>query len=82
MIIVIISYSNNVLPDIALYTTVLEETSNVTCNLEQLWLIVKEPGRRFFVIGIVYRPPASSIKAFMQEMRSGLKTIYKNNKGK
>ena len=43
---------------IALYASITMEISDVTCNLEQMWIHVKELGRKYFVGSVLYRPPA------------------------
>ena len=67
--------------DIALYTTVIQEACDVTRNLEQMWLRIEEPGRKHFVIGIVYRPPVGSLKRFLEEMEKTLKAVFCNRRG-
>ena len=67
--------------EIALYTTIIREVSDITHSLEQLWLRVKVPGRKHFVISVMYRPPAGSIKTFMNELKNGLNVVFDCNRG-
>ena len=67
--------------DIALYTNVLTEYCDVTSSLEQLWLHVQEPGRKYFVIGVAYRPPAASIKQFLEELQCSMAKIMETTGG-
>ena len=62
--------------DIAVYTSVCEEACDITRELEQFWLHVQEPGKKFFVLGVIYRPPAGSIKMFCEQIKVGLKNAY------
>ena len=64
--------------EIALHASVRNEVSDVTRNLEQLWVHVREPGRKHFVISVMYRPPAGSIKLFLDEMKDSLKSVFEN----
>ena len=62
--------------DIALYASVIEEVNDVSCNLEQFWIQAGEPGRKYFVISVMYRPPAGCMKIFLDELNGSLKYIF------
>ena len=49
--------------------------SDVTTHLEQFWLRWEVPGNRYLVLGIIYRPPAGSMKCFMDELKCSFEII-------
>ena len=61
--------------EIALYATIVEDACDITSNLEQYWLSIKESGRKHFVVGILYRPPAGSLKVFMDELQCKMSMV-------
>ena len=62
--------------EIALHTTIMDNICNITCCLEQFWLIVKEPDKKQFVVGIVYRPPAGSLKNCLLELKLSISQVF------
>ena len=64
--------------EIAVHASVIHEISDVTCNLEQLWVYVREPGRKYYVADVMYRPPAGCMRNFLEEMKDSLKYVFDN----
>ena len=68
--------------EIALYVSNISQVCDVTRNLEQMWVRVEEPGHRYYVIGVMYRPPMGSIKSFMEEVKNSMNIVFNENKMK
>ena len=40
------------------------------------WISIREPGRKHFIVGILYRPPAGSLKCFLNELKDALTIVF------
>ena len=46
--------------------------SKITKNLEQLWVIIKQPNHRTQIVSVIYRPPCGSTQVFFYELYCSL----------
>ena len=55
---------------LATYTTIIEELSHISENLESLCLKICQPNNRKLTILTVYRPPTGSVQHFFEELQN------------
>ena len=60
----------------AKYTEVDVRISNVSNDIEQLWISIKCPNVKYKYIGMIYRPPSGDIDMCINDIRSSLETMY------
>ena len=57
------------------YSNLIVQLCNVTSNLEQLWLEICKPNFKRQIIGVIYRPPAGTLKGFITELESSIDSV-------
>ena len=59
----------------------MNEVNDVTRDLEQFWIKIEVPGRKYLILGVMYRAPAGSIKNFMNELKCSIDTVREGKGG-
>ena len=67
--------------ELGLYTAVMSDVSDVIRDIEQLWVKIEAPGRKFLIVSVMYRPPAGNIKKFMLSLKASLNDVSEKTGG-
>ena len=61
--------------DLSEYASILSDISRISCDLEQLYIVIDKPNVCKEIIGVVYRPPCSKLSESISEMHSDVSKI-------
>ena len=63
------------------FTSILEEYSSITENIEQLWIQIEKPNTRKQIFSNIYRPPDGKIKEGLESLTNIVKKVTDSYNG-
>ena len=67
--------------NLAKYTSIIEEASSISPEIEQLWIRIEKPNMGVKIVANIYRPPNANLKAALTSLSASTKlaqTIFRN----
>ena len=58
---------------------ILQDYTNSTADLEQLWVCISAPNTQRKIVGIVYRPPAGNAEKCLELLRCSMESVQANH---
>ena len=66
--------------ELAQYTSIIEEASSITPEIEQLWIRIEKPNTKVKIIANIYRPPSANLKTVLESLSVSAKVAHNNYK--